>query len=144
MKFTLTVTVSALALIAGSTAAWAADDVTSAKHSPPISADAKATNACLNAFMARIFPAGAVRVRTVVPSGGTQVFSEGAGSIVADYGAMQVTMTVNLVRNDDLLAKSVCTVSKHAQVLNLSIGITDPGKLAGLTLKDVKVAMVSR
>ena len=42
------------------------------------------------------------------------------------------------------LAKSVCTVNRHAEVQRLSTHVTAAAKLAGLTLKDIKLAMTNR
>jgi hypothetical protein len=137
MKLTITTTVATVMLIAGAAA-------TGKQPSLRISLDAKATDACFNAFAARILPGGIARVRTVISPGGAQVFSAAPGSILADYKVMEVTMTANLARSNDLLAKSVCTVNKAAKVLNLSISLPDPAKLAGLTLKDIKLAVADR
>jgi hypothetical protein len=141
MKLTVATTAVTAMMIAGSATAFAAGDlvITGKQPSPRISLDEKAMDACFNAFAAKILPGSTVRVRTVISPGGAQVFSAAPGSILAGYKVMEVTMTANSARSNALLAKSVCTVNKAAKVLNLFISVPDPAKLAGLTLKDIKL-----
>jgi isochorismate synthase EntC len=49
-----------------------------------------------------------------------------------------------VTHGNELLAKSVCTVNRHAQVQHLSTHITAAAKRAGLTLKDIKLAITNR
>jgi hypothetical protein len=146
MKLTLTPTLAAAALIAGSTCAWAANDITvsGSRISPPPSLDQKATNACFNAFIADLLPGSKVQVRTVIPADGVYIFTYGGDSLVDPYKVMEVEMTAHSVTSNDLLAKSFCSVNRNARVLRLSTQITAAAKLAGLTLKDIKLAMTKR
>jgi hypothetical protein len=146
MKLSLTTAFAAAAMIAGPPYVLASNEVviTSNRPSPRLSLDQKATSACFNAFIAELLPGGSARVRTVMPAGGNTVFYHDAGSVLARYEVMVVEMTANLARSNELLAKSDCKVNRDAKVLRLSTHVTDPAKLAGLTLKDIALAMTNR
>jgi hypothetical protein len=146
MKFTLTSGLAAAALIAGSACAAAADDfiVSGNRTSPPLSLDQKATNACFNAFVAELLPGNTARVRTVFPSDSVNVFTYEGDNLVDPYKIMLVEMTAKAVHGNELLAKSICTVNRHAKVLRLSTHATAAAKRAGLTLKDINLAMTVR
>ena len=146
MKFTLTTTLAAVAMIAGSTCAFASDDliVSGRRTSPPPSLDQKATNACFNAFIAELLPGTTARVRVVIPADGVNIFKYDGDSLLDPYKIMVVGMTAKAIHGNELLAESVCTVNRHAKVLHLSTHVTAAGKLAGLTLKDIKLAMMNR
>ena len=146
MKLTLTTTLTAVAMIAGSARAFASDDVivSGSRTSPPHSLDQKATNACFNAFIAELLPGGKARVRTVIPADGVNIFTNDGDSLLAPYKIMVVEMTATAIHGNELLAKSVCTVNRHAEVQRLSTHVTAAAKLAGLTLKDIKLAMTNR
>jgi len=147
MKLTLTTTLAAVALIAGSTCALASDDLTvsGSRNSPPLSLDQKATSACFNAFIAELLPGSTARVRTVIPADSVNIFAYYDGdSLLAPYKVMEVEMIAKSVHSNDLLAKSFCKVNRHAKVLALSTKITAAAKLAGLTPKDIKLAMTTR
>jgi hypothetical protein len=144
MKFTLTAALAVTALTAGS--AWAADDViiSGSRTSPPLSLDQRATNACLDAFVAELLPGSAAHVRAVFPSGDVNIFTYEGDSLVDPYKIMVVEMTAKAVHGDELFAKSICEVNRHAKVLRLSTHATAAAKRAGLTLNDVKLAMTIR
>jgi hypothetical protein len=146
MKFTLTSTLAAAALIAGSACAWAADDVivSGSRSSLPPSLDQKATNACFDAFIAELLPGNTARLRIVLPSEPVNIFTYEGDNVVDPYKIMVVEMTAKAVRGNELLAKSICTVNRHAKVLRLSTHATAAAKRAGLTLKDINLAMTIR
>jgi hypothetical protein len=146
MKFTLTSTLAVTALIAGSASAGAADDVivSGSRRAPPPSLDQKATNACFNAFIAELLPGNKVRLRIVSPSDDVNVFTYEGDSLVDPYKVMVVEMTATAGDGNELLAKSICKVNRHAKVLHLSTHATAAAKRAGLTLKDIHLAMTIR
>jgi hypothetical protein len=146
MKFTLTTILAAVAMIAGSACAFASDDliVSGSRTSPPPSLDMKATNACFNAFIAELLPGSTARVHVVIPADGVNIFTYEGDSLVDPYKIMVVEMTAKVTHGNELLAKSVCTVNRHAQVQHLSTHITAAAKRAGLTLKDIKLAITNR
>jgi hypothetical protein len=112
---------------------------------PPLTRDQKATNACFNAFIGDLFPGKSAPVRTVTPANGVDVFSSSdSGSLLARFKVMEIVMTANLAHGNTLLAKSVCRVNGDAKVLRVSTQITDPAKLARLTVKDLSLAMSNR
>ena len=139
MKSILVTTVAA-ALIAGSTGALANDIVISGNaNSPGASAEDKATTACFDAFVKKVLPDSQVRVREIDQSGGTQIFNNNA------YGLqMDVYMTATLASTHEKLATGFCTVNNNATVTRLSFRATNPAKLAGLGVKDIKLALVTR
>jgi hypothetical protein len=145
MKFTLTSSLAAAPLIAGSACAWAADDVvvSGSRTLPPPSLDQKATNACFDAFVAELLPGSTARLRIVFPSEGVNIFTYEGDSLVDPYKIMVVEMTAK-ANGNELLAKSICTVNRHAKVLRLSTHTTAAPKRAGLTLKDMSLAMTIR
>jgi len=144
MKCSLTFSLAA-ALIAGSACAWGADDVTvsGSRTLPPPSLDQKATNACFDAFVAELLPGNTARLRIVFPSEGVDIFTYEGDSLVDPYKVMVVEMTAK-ANGNELLAKSFCTVNRHAKVLRLSTYATAAAKRAGLTLKNISLAMTIR
>jgi hypothetical protein len=146
MKITLTSSLAAAVLIAGPACAWAADDVivSGSRTLPPPSLDQKATNACFDAFIAELLPDNTARVRAVLPSGSVNVFTYEGDNLVDPYKFMVVEMTAKTVHGNELLAKSICTVNRHAKVLSLSTHATAAAKNAGLMLKDIKLAVTNR
>jgi len=146
MNLTLINTLAAATLIAGSTGAWASDDLTvsGSRTAPPPSLDQKATNACFNAFIAELLPGSTARVRTVMPADSVNIFTYDGDNVLAPYKVMEVEMTAKSVHSNELLAKSFCKVNRQAKVLDLSTQITAAAKLAGLTLKDITLAMTNR
>jgi hypothetical protein len=146
MKLTFATTLAAVAMIAGSACAFASDDVivSGSRTSPLHSLDQKATNACFNAFIAELLPGRKTRVRTVIPADGVNIFTYDGDSLLAPYKIMVVEMTATAIHGNELLARSVCTVNRHAEVQRLSTHVTAAAKLAGLTLKDIKLAMTNR
>lgn len=146
MKVHISTAVCALALSAGTATALANDAVVISGHTatPYISLDQRATQACVDAFIARLLPGNSVPVRSVVPPGEVPVFSYTTDVVIAPYMLMSVDMTATLVHGNQLLAKSVCKVNRNAKVVNLATRITDPAKLAGLLLQDVRLAMLTR
>jgi hypothetical protein len=146
MKFTLIATLAAVGLMAGLTTVFAAENVAiSAASSAPLTRDQKAVNACFSAFVGDLFPGKSARVRTVAPANGVDVFSSSdSGSLLARFKVMEIVMTATLTHGNALLAKSVCTVNRDAKVLSVSTQVTNPAKLAGLTVKDMSLAMSNR
>jgi hypothetical protein len=146
MKVTFTTTLAPVAMIAVSACAFASDDliVSGSRTTPPPSLDQKATNVCFNAFIAELLPGSTARVHVVIPADGVNIFTYEGDSLVDPYKVMVVEMTAKATHGNELLARSVCTVNRHAEVLRHSTHVTAAGKLAGLTLKDIKLAMTSR
>jgi hypothetical protein len=146
MRLTLATALAAVAMIAGSARAFASDEVivSGSRTSPRHSLDQKATDACFDAFIAELLPGGRARVRTVIPADGINIFTEDGDSLLAPYKIMVVEMTAKAIHGNELLAKSVCTVNRHAEVQRLSTHVTAAAKLAGLTLKDIKLAITNR
>jgi len=138
MKLFLATTVAAL--IAGSTGALANDVVISGNaNKPGSSTEDKAATACFDAFIKKVLPDAAVRVRVVDQSGGAQIFNNNP------YGLeMNVYMTATLASTHEKLASGYCTVNSNAKVSRLSFHASNPAKLAGLGLKDIKLALVTR
>ena len=128
------------ALIAGSTGALANDVVISGNaNKPGASTEDKATTACFDAFVKKVLPDAAVRVRVVDQSGGAQIFNNNP------YGLeMNVYMTATLASTHEKLATGYCIVSSNAKVSRLSYHASNPAKLAGLSAKDIKLALVTR
>ncbi len=138
MKLFLATTVAAL--IAGSTGALANDIVISGNaNKSGASPEDKATTACFDAFVKKVLPDAAVRVRVIDQSGGAQIFNNNP------YGLqMNVYMTATLASTHEKLASGYCTVNKDAKVSRLSYRANNPAKLASLSLKDLKLALVTR
>ncbi len=111
------------AIMIGSTAVVADEEmvVTGQAPSKLPNLDQQAVNACMTAFASRVQPAGQTRVRTVVPSNYGEVFSKFDVMDRETAKVMKVEMNAYLAGTDNLLAKSVCTVSINANVLDLSI-----------------------
>jgi hypothetical protein len=138
MKLTLVTTAAAAALIAGSAGVFADDLViTGGSKSHYTSPEEKGTIACVDAFVKKIFPDSTARIRVVDQSGGTQVFDQFGGP-----QSMDVALTARLARSNALLARAVCTVTSTAKVTSLSTYNVDHAKMAGLTVKDIKLALV--
>ena len=139
MKSILVTTVAA-ALIAGSTGVLANDIVISGNaNARGASAEDKGTAACFDAFVKKVLPDSQVRVRVVDQSGGTQIFNNNA------YGLqMNVYMTATLASTHEKLATGYCTVGSNAKISRLSFRVINPAKLAGLGVKDIKLALVTR
>ena len=146
MKVTFTTTLAPVAMIAVSACAFASDDliVSGSRTTPPPSLDQKATNVCFNAFIAELLPGSTARVRVVIPADGANIFTYEGDSLVDPYKIMVVEMTAKATHGNELLAKSVCTVNRHAEVQHLSTHITAAAKRAGLALKDIKLVMTNR
>jgi hypothetical protein len=132
--------------VAGSAGAWAADDliVSGNRASAAPSLDQKATNACFEAFLAELLPGNTARVRTIIPADGVNIFTDDGDSLVSPYKTMVVEMTANAIQGNELLARSVCRVNRHAKVLRLAMHVTAAGKVAGLSLESIKLAMTNR
>lgn len=145
MQIRFTTALGALALSATCTAALAYDDVVVSGHSPPahISLDQRATTACLDSFIARLLPGSKVPVRTVMPPDGESIFHYSTDIAVDPYRLMTVEMIATTARGAQLLAKSVCSVNRKARVVNITTRITDPERLAGLAVQDLRLAMTA-
>jgi len=133
-------------MIAGSPYVFASNEVVVSGNRPStrLSPDQKATIACFDAFIAKLLPGSSARVRVVMPANGNTVFYHDQGSVLSRYELMELNMNANLARSNELLARSICRVNRDAKVLRLSVQITDPVKLTGLTLKDIALKMASR
>jgi hypothetical protein len=142
MKANTTTTLVAAALVAASTAVLAQGEVlVSGSRSPrPLSLDQRAVNACYSAFYREIMPGSTVPSRTVALPGGTDVFASLGSSLLAPYKVMEVEMTAR-THSQELLATSVCIVTRNARVVKLDTSVADPAKLTGLLPKDLRVAM---
>jgi len=145
MKPWITAPFAAAALCAASSVTLAADSitVTGAQPARTVSRDAAATNACFTAFISALIPGNTARVRTVIPADGVQVFRSGDGSVFAAYKKMDVEMTATAASNGQLLARSQCKVNRDAKVLELSTQVTHAARLAGLSVHDIKLAMLN-
>jgi hypothetical protein len=98
-----------------------------------------------NAFLAQLLPGSSSLVRTVMAAGSTPVFTSIAEDpLLAPYKVMDVEMSAAKAQGGDLLAKAFCRVDRNAKVLQLDTHVTDTAKLAGLTLKDINLAMTNR
>jgi len=140
MKSTFVTTAVAAALIATSTGALANDIVISGNsQSPGASAEDKAAGACFDAFIKKILPDTTAHVRIVDQSSGAQIFANNV------YGQqMSVEMTATLARTHEKLASAYCTVTSAAKITRLTVHVSDPQKLAALTVHDIRLAQVSR
>jgi len=145
MKLAIPLAMAAMTLSAASTAPAADSVLVSASPAPSrLSLDQQATNACLNAFLAQVLPGSSVLVRTVMAAGSTPIFTSIATDpLLAPYKVMDVEMSAAKAQGGGLLAKSFCRVDRSAKVLQLETHVTDAAKLAGLTLKDIRLAMAS-
>jgi len=144
IKFAIT-TLAAMTLLAAATAPAADAILVSASPAPSrVSLDQRATDACFNAFLAKLLPGSSGLVHTVMAAGSTPVFASIATDPqLAPYRVMNVEMSAAMKQGGGLLATSFCRVDKNARVLQLETRVTDTAKLAGLTLKDVRLAMAS-
>jgi hypothetical protein len=140
MKSNVVTAALAAALVAGSAGALANDVVISGNaRAPSASVEDKATMACFDAFIKKVLPESNVRIRVVDQSGGAQIFNNNP------YGLqMDVEMTASLASTHEKLATGRCTVNSNSKVTRLSFSATNPTKLAGLTSKDIKLALVTR
>jgi hypothetical protein len=146
MKLANSLTLGTLTLLAVS-AASAADSITVSGSPTPtfLTRDQKATNACLNAFVAQLLPNGSALVRTVIPAGGTRIFKSIAEDPqLAPHTVMDMEMSAAASKDGGLLAKSFCRVDRDAKVLRLETHVTDKAKLAALKIEDIKLAMTIR
>jgi hypothetical protein len=140
MKVALSTTLATLAIIVGSTRLCVASDivVSSTPYTPAVSPYQRAVSACVSSFMGKIMPGNTTPVRTAfAPSIHESDFSLGGYFVPID-----VTLTARSARNGGLLAQSECQVDRFAKVRNLSLTASDPAKLAGLSVKDLRVAAV--
>ncbi len=105
----------------------------------PVSLDDQATNACFNAFLAKVLPGSMARVRNTIQSGERPVLSARNNSVL-----LVVTMEARSAHDNTLLASARCTATNSATVRHLSTVVADPAKLAGLTPKGISLAAVMR
>jgi hypothetical protein len=144
MKFAMSV-LAAMTLLAAATAPAADAILVSASLTPSrFSLDQRATDACFNAFLAKLLPGRSGLVHTVMAAGSTPVFASIASDPqLAPYRVMNVEMSAAMKQGGGLLATSFCRVDRNAKVLQLDTHVTDAATLRGLTLKDVRLAMAS-
>jgi hypothetical protein len=109
-----------IALLSTATLADEEMVVTGQTSSRLSSIDQQATNACATAFAATIHAASPAQVRATIGNY-SQVVSNLDAMDRETSKVMQVDMNAVLERAGALLAKSVCTVSDNATVLNLVI-----------------------
>jgi hypothetical protein len=140
MKSTFVTTAVAAALITASTGALANDIVIPGNPQlPRASAEERAAGACFDAFIKKILPNTTAHIRIVDQSAGQQIFSNDP------YGQqMNVEMTATLARTHEKLASAYCTVNSEAKIARLTVRVTDPQKLAAVTVKDIRLAQTSR
>ncbi len=105
----------------------------------PISLDDQATNACFNAFLAKILPGSMVRAHNAIQSSERPVLSARNNSVL-----LLVKMEARSAHDNTLLASARCTATNSATVRHLSTVLADPAKLAGLTPKGISLAAVMR
>jgi hypothetical protein len=143
MNRKLTTALIALTLV-GASAARAADDIVvqAARPAAHQSLDQRAAGACVEAFIAKILP-GRTAVRIVIPDSGSSILNNPLGLNMLGV-KMDVTMTATSARDNAELARASCTVDRAARVQSLSTHVINPLRLAGLTLKDMRLGMVSR
>lgn len=97
----------------------------------------RAFDACAKTFIARTFPGQGTEVRTKL-------------TFVYDYVGLETfdrldfTMQARLKQDGSKLAEGICTVNNRARIIRFPMRIASDTKLAGLTPKDVKLAVVSR
>jgi hypothetical protein len=146
MKLAITFTLAAMTLLAASMAPAADSILVSASPARSwLSLDQKATNACFNAFLAQLLPGSSALVRTIMAAGSTPVFTSIAKDpLLAPYKVMDVGMSAAKAQGAGTCWPRRCRVDRNAKVLQLDTHITDTAKLAGLTLKDIKLAMTNR
>lgn len=90
---------------------------------PPVrvgAIDQRAIDACVSAFSSAIHGSGRTKVRAAIP-GYAPVFSDLDAVDRESSKVMRVEMRAYSANSNKLLAKSVCTVSINAIVLNLSV-----------------------
>jgi hypothetical protein len=125
-----------LAIWAGTCSADPTDDARA--PAPTLSADQKAINACVTAFISKVLPSDESHVQIAIPSGRPTVFAAQDARDRESTKVMQLTMTAYSSGAGTQLAKAQCTVSAGARVLDLSAVALDPSRLAHLTAKDLK------
>jgi hypothetical protein len=109
------------------------------------SADQRATDACLQAFLTKVRPDSSLRVRAASePTTRDPVFESLNASPVAPYVTMQVEMSAGSRSDGKVFAKSVCVVDRQAVIRSLSVSVTDPVKLSQIQSKDLRLAVVIR
>jgi hypothetical protein len=142
MKLKLTTAYAAAALLIASSSVFATEGVviTGTAKAPTTTAYQRALSACMDGFVARILPGSSARVRVVIPPSNGTEFS---GSL-NPFGEIEVELKAHSAQGHILLADSFCTVDRMAKVRSLSVPYSNRAKLAGLTLKDIRVAAVSR
>lgn len=119
--------------------------VTASAGAAQPSADQRATDVCLQAFLAKIRPNSSVRVHAGSEVGASDpVFQSLNASPVAPYATMQVEMNAGSRSDGKVFAKSVCIVDRQAVIRSLSISVTDPAKLSQIQSKDLQLAVVVR
>lgn len=128
MNMRIAMIVVATVIAFHSTAAMADEEMVVTGQSPPniSSVDQRAISACVTAFESKIEAAGQAQVRVSIPNY-SQVFSKLDDMDRETSKVMEVEMNASLKKTGNLLAKSVCTVSINAIVLNLSVDKTPAG-----------------
>lgn len=122
MNMRIAMTAVATVIAVHSAAVMADEEMVVTGQPPSIisSVDQQAISACMMAFKSEIQAAGPTEVRAVVPNY-SQVFSKLDAMDRETSKVMEVKMNAYLGNTGKLLAKSVCTVSVNATVLNLSV-----------------------
>jgi hypothetical protein len=109
------------------------------------SADQRATDTCLQAFLAKVRPDSSVRVHASnETSASDPVFKSLNSSPLAPYVTMQVEMSAGSRSDGKVFAKSVCIVDRQAVIRSLIVSVTDPVKLSQVQSKDLRLAVVVR
>ena len=128
MNMRIAMTLVAMAIAFYSTAALADEEMVVTGQSPSniSSVDQEAINACLTAFASKVHATGRAQVQAAIPNY-SQVFSKLDEMDRETSKVMAVQMNAYLGDTGQLLAKSVCTVSINAIVLNLSVDKSQSG-----------------
>lgn len=111
-----------------------ADDSRSSRTPESVS---RAFDACAKAFIARTFPGQGTEVRTKL----TFVYDYTGQE---SFDRLDFTMQARLKQDGSKLAEGICTVNSRARIIRFPMRIAPEIKLAGLTPKDVQLAVVSR
>jgi hypothetical protein len=110
-----------------------------------LSADQRATDACLQAFLTKIRPDSSVRLHAGNETTASDpVFKSPTASPLAPYVTMQVEMNAGSRSDGKVFAKSVCIVDRQAVIRSLSVSVADPVKLSQIQSKDLRLAVVIR
>lgn len=122
------------AIVASAPAAFASDEVLieGQRITPGVDAGVKALDACVESFVNTILPNRAgLRIR--VNNQGSAFDQEfNSHSIAGQSALLDITLEARLKTTGALLATSVCTVGKSANVVNMKTSMPEAAKLSAL------------